>query len=68
MPFRALRKALVAFATFDSVAACRACAMQNSHWRQPEAAPPEAGAHEQTAEGASREHVSRADATPETKA
>jgi hypothetical protein len=68
MSLRALRKAMVAFATFDSVTACRACAMQNSPSRQSEAAPPEAGAHEQTAEGASREHASRADATPETKA
>lgn len=28
MPLRALRKALVAFAAFDSVAACRACAAE----------------------------------------
>jgi|SRR5215472_612218 len=29
MPLRALRKALIAFATFDSVAACRACATED---------------------------------------
>ncbi len=68
MPLRALRKAVVAFATFDSVAACRACAMQNSPSRQSEAAPPEAGAAEPAAEAASREHGSPADAAPETKA
>ncbi len=68
MPLRALRKAMVAFATFDSVAACRACTMQNSPSRQSEAALPEAGADEPAAEGASRKHASRADATPETKA
>jgi hypothetical protein len=60
MPLRALRKSIVAFAAFDSVAACRACATQNAALRQPEAAPPpERGADEQAAEGARSEHPSR---------
>jgi hypothetical protein len=55
MALRALRKAMIAFATFDSVAACRACATQgatqNVPSSEPQAAPPEPAA----AEGSSGE-------------
>jgi hypothetical protein len=69
MPLRALRKAMVAFAAFDSVAACQACATQNARSRQPDAAPLERGADEQTPKSASGEHPARvaAPASPATE-
>jgi hypothetical protein len=72
MPLRALRKAMVAFATFDSVAACRACATQSATRdvpsRESKAAPSEAGTNQQAAEAASSERASRADDSPDAKA
>jgi hypothetical protein len=67
MALRALRKAMIAFATFDSVAACRACATQSPPSLQPEAAPPQGASDEPTTEGASSEHASRSDANPDAK-
>lgn len=67
MALRALRKVMIAFATFDSVAACRACATQSPPSPQPEALPPQNGTDERTTEGASSEHASRADVSPEAK-
>jgi hypothetical protein len=58
---------MVAFATFDSVAACRACATQSPPTPQPGTAPAEGGADERTLEGASSEHASRADVSPDAK-
>lgn len=62
MPLRALRKVMVAFATFDSVAACRACATQHAASRQAETAPSEQGADEQMVESATTEQPSSSDA------
>ncbi len=67
MALRALRKVMVAFATFDSVAACRACATQSPPSPQPGTAPPQGGADERTIEGASGEHASRADGSPDAQ-
>jgi hypothetical protein len=66
MALRALRKAMVAFATFDSVAACRACATQNPPL-QPEALPPQGATDERTVEGANSEPATRADVSPDAK-
>jgi hypothetical protein len=66
MALRALRKAMVAFATFDAVAACRACATHSLSSPQPEAAP-QGGTDERTIEGASSEQPSRADVSPDAK-
>jgi hypothetical protein len=66
MPLRALRKAMVAFATFDSVAACRACVTQNAP-SEPQSVPAEPGANQQTGESASSEHASPADVSREAK-
>lgn len=66
MALRALRKAMIAFATFDSVAACRACATQSPSSPQPEAVPPQGGT-ERTTERASSEQPSRADVSPDAK-
>jgi hypothetical protein len=67
MALRALRKVMVAFATFDSVAACRACATQSPTSRQPGTAPPQGGMDERTIEGASSEDAFRADVSPDAK-
>lgn len=67
MALRALRKAMVAFATFDSVAACRACATQSPPSPEPEAALPLGGADERTIEGANSEHAPRAGVSPDAK-
>jgi hypothetical protein len=48
---------MVAFAAFESVAACRACATPNSAATQPDAALPECGGEQQTAEGASSDRA-----------
>jgi hypothetical protein len=61
MQRRMLRKTMLAFATFDSVAACRACATQDPGATQPPAAPLERGAVGQTAEAPSGEDGSHAD-------
>jgi hypothetical protein len=67
MPLRMLRKVMVAFATFDSVAACRACAAQNAPAHQREAPPLEHDANEQSAEVAISEAGTRPDAAPEAR-
>lgn len=65
MALRALRKAMIAFATFDSVAACRACATQSPSSPQPEAVPQ--GGTERTTEGVSSEQRPAPDVSPDAK-
>ena len=50
MPLHPLRKALIAFATFDSVAACRACATEARASDAPVIAPGRQNAETQAAE------------------
>jgi hypothetical protein len=64
MAARALRKVMVAFAAFDSVAACRPCATQNASGEQPENAPDDDAANRR-ANTASPTYTSPADASPE---
>ena len=62
MPLRALRKALIAFATFDSVAACRACAAEARSSDASVVAPGGRGAEIKAAEKPDSENGSRPDA------
>jgi len=65
MPLHPLRKALIAFATFDSVAACRACATET---RAPDAsvvAPSRQDAERKAAEKRGAENGPIPDAVPD---
>ena len=61
MPLRALRKALIAFAAFDSVAACRACAAEGR------VAPDRRDAETTAAEKPGSENGSRSDAASDAR-
>jgi hypothetical protein len=62
MPLRALRKALIAFATFDSVAACRACSAEARSSDASVVAPGRQDADTKTAETPGSENGSRSNA------
>src|SRR5690242_7637626 len=62
MPLRALRKALIAFATFDSVTACRACAAEARAADRISSAPGRQDAQTKAAETPGSENRSRSNA------